>query len=237
MTTNPNITISKPDDDLLKSAVEKVYNDFRNKYLYTLPGTWDIIMKNKKLTFSAIREKMVENGYSVSEANRYYGQESSIESDAPIIYLTINNNGNVKYYPLYIGEIKKQGTNDKRLEEGEKRQSQGNAAGDRTAKNYNIIADYCYLCNRVFFPYNVYLHGFDFSEGEIRKTTKAKLEPFFGTLNEFHPYFYEVCGNHKGGSCFYQKDMFTLEQIYNNCSECCRVGMEYYLKHFGISNT
>lgn len=237
MTINPNITTSKPDEVLLSSAAERAYNDFRNKYLYTLPSTWDIVMKKKKITFSMIRERMIESGYPVSDANMYYGQDSSIDSDAPIIYLTINNNGEVKLYPLYIGEIKKQGTNDRRLEEGEKRQGQGNATGDRVAKNYNIIADYCYLCNRTFFPYNVYLHGFDFSDSEITKTTKAKLEPFFGTLSKFNPYFHEICGSHKGGSCFYQKDMFTPEQIYDNCYSCCQVGIEHYLKHFGMINT
>ena len=102
--------------------------------------------------------------------------------------------------------------------EGKKKQAIGNAGPDRVAKNFEIAADYCFLCDKTFFPYNVFLHGCDFRESEITNTTKAKLHPFFGELNILNPYFdKDIFWARKGGSCFFQGNDYTYEQLYNIC--------------------
>ena len=132
-----------------------------------------------------------------------------------------------------MGEMKKQGTNEKRMLEGKKKQSIGNAGPDRVAKNYVIASDFCYLCDKFFFPYNVFLHGCDFKENEITTTTKAKLQPFFGTLNNLNPYFdNDIWWGRKGGSCFFQGDDYTYEQLYNICFQCCEIGILYYISKY-----
>lgn len=234
-----NIPRDREDEKILEMATEKVSVDIRNKYLTKIPSNWDIKCGSKRLIFSFIKEALINNGFSSKQAESYYGCGNYIETDGYIIYIEFFQNGKYITKPLFMGEMKKQGTNGKRISEGKTKQAQGNAAGDRVAKNYFIASDYCYLCDNEFFPYNVYLHGFDFSEEEITSTTKSKLAPFFGELNKFNPWFDQdvlrVMSTHKGGSCFYQEEDFTFEQLYKMCYDCCEIGIKHYLKKYGSS--
>lgn len=69
------------------------------------------------------------------------------------------------------------------------------------------------------------------------KDDESQTRTVLWNTKQVQSYFHEICGSHKGDSCFYQKDMFTPEQIYDNCYSCCQIGIEHYLKHFGMSNT
>lgn len=225
-----NIPSSKADDELLTLATSNACDAIKEKYLCSIPDTWSFECGAKKLLFEKIKEKMFDNGISASTANLYYGGNSSIETDAHILYLIINTNGKLSYMPIFMGEMKKQGTNDIRLMEGKKKQAIGNAGTDRISKNFSIAADYCYLCDKDFFPYNVFLHGCDFKETELTVTTRGKLEPFFGELNILNPYFdKEIYWARKGGSCFLQSEDYTYEQLYKICFECCEIGIKHFL--------
>lgn len=146
-----NIPSSKADDELLTLATSNACDAIKEKYLCSIPDTWSFECGTKKLLFEKIKEKMFDNGISASTANLYYGRNSSIETDAHILYLIINTNGKLSYMPIFMGEMKKQGTNDIRLMEGKKKQAIGNAGTDRISKNFSIAADYCYLCDKDFF--------------------------------------------------------------------------------------
>jgi type II restriction enzyme len=230
-----NIPSMSTDDELLSMAVQNVCNDIKDKYICSLPSTWYIECGIKKITYSEIKSMLIEQGISVEKANNYYGQESSIITDSYIIWLIMNDNGKQIKKPLFIGEMKKQGTNDKRVLEGKKRQAIGNAGPDRVAKNFFIASEYCYLLDKDVFPYNVFLHGCDFNENEITKTTKSKLEPFFGNLNILNPFFdKDIPWSRKGGSCFYQGTDYTHEELYNYSYKCCEITINYYLKKYNI---
>ena len=230
---NNNIPTSKIDDDMLTKAAKDACDAIREKYLCKIPDTWNIECGNKKITFEDIKGQYLNYGISNYKANLYYGLPSSIETDAHIISLIMNKGGNTIHKPIFIGEIKKQGTNDKRLSEGKKKQAIGNAGPDRVAKNFEIASEYCYMCDKDFFPYNVFLHGCDFREGEITNTTKAKLQPFFGELNKLNPFFdKDISWARKGGSCFYQDKDYTYEQLYDMAYNCCKLGVEHYLSKY-----
>lgn len=235
MMTSFSITSSKNDDDLLTTVSENICRDLKDKYLSSLPETWNIECGNRKLNFDDIKTALVDSGLSENKASKYYGLASGIETDSHIIYLTIKKGYRIIKKPLFMGEMKKQGTNDRRLAEGKSKQAIGNAAGDRVAKNFLISSDYCYICDREFFPYNVYLHGCDFND-DMTNTMKAKLTPLFGTLNRTNPWFDKdmliYTAGHKGGSCFYQNNDFTYKQLYDLCYECCRIGIEHYLEKY-----
>jgi len=69
---------------------------------------------------------------------------------------------NEKEYPILVAEIKKQGTNDKRMEENKPHQAYGNAI-DRIAKDIGVTK-----LLHVDLPYNSFVcfgHGCDFAEG------------------------------------------------------------------------
>ena len=68
-----------------------------------------------------------------------------------------------------------------------------------------------------------------------RRFAEAKLQPFFGELNKFNPYFdKDIYWARKGGSCFLQGEDFTFEQLYEICFKCCETGIKYYLEKFAI---
>lgn len=226
---NNNIPSSQKDDALLTLATENACRQIRNEFLPKIHDEWNILCASRKLSFIDIRKKLIENNISKADTEMYYGESSSIETDSHIIILTTPFGDK----PIFMGEMKKQGTNDQRILEGKKKQAIGNAAADRVAKNFVIASDYCYLCDREFFPYNVFMHGCDFSEGEMTTTMKAKLQPFFGKLNNFNPYFDKnIFWARKGGSCFFQKDDFTYEQLYDYVYQCCKEGIEFYIRKY-----
>lgn len=232
---NNAIPSSKSDDELLTKASDNAYSKIYDEFVSKgkIPNNWNIVCRDKTIQFEDIVSEMVKKGIPLEKARQYYGEDCCIETDAHIIYIRILEDNVYTFKPIFIGEIKKQGTNDKRINEGKKKQAIGNAAADRVAKNYKIAADYCYLCDKDFFPYNVFLHGCDFDEAEISKTTKSKLEPFFGKLNTLNPFFDNLFPwTRKGGSCFYQKDKFNFEQLSNICFECCKIGILHYISKY-----
>lgn len=230
---NNNIPSSKTDDELLTTAAKNACDAIREKYLCAIPDNWNLECGTKKLSFKDIKAEMINEGISSSKADSYYGGNSSIETDSYVIYLTINLNGRIVRKPIFMGEMKKQGTNDKRVMEGKKRQAIGNAGPDRVAKNFLIASDYCFFCDKDFFPYNVFMHGCDFKESEITSTTKAKLHPLFGKLNALNPYFdKDIFWARKGGSCFLQGEDYTYEQLYKVCFDCCELGIAHYLSKY-----
>ena len=90
----------------------------------------------------------------------------SIKPDAGIILWKINN----KHYPIYIGEDKIQGTNDKLFEAGKPKQATGNAI-ERYFKNVRAEE---LLCSRLpYFPSVVFASGCDFHHSE---TIAKRLE-------------------------------------------------------------
>lgn len=230
---NNNIPSSVKDDSLITQVTEDACNDIKNKYILKMPDTWNIELGTKRLKFSDIRQKMIDNGLSTQTADSYYGGPSSIITDAHIIWLIMVNGGTEMRKPLFLGEMKKQGTNDIRIMEGKKKQAVGNAAPDRVAKNFAIAADYCRLSDTDFFPYCVFLHGCDFDENDITETTKAKLSPFFGELNKLNPFFdKDIFWGLKGGSCFYQSEEYSYGQLYEVCHKCCEIGITHYMEKF-----
>lgn len=235
---NNTITSSVSDDETLSSVTKNVCMALREKYLCLIPDNWEFECNTKKISFKDIKELLIKSGMPEYKADKYYGEDCSIICDSYIIYLNVyKNEDNIDNFPLFIGEIKKQGTNDIRMEKGLPRQAQGNAGTDRVSKNFIIASDYCYLIDRDFFPYTVFLHGCDFSEDEISKTTKSKLQPLFGELNTFNPCFDKdmliYLSQHKGGTCYYQKDKYTYKQLFEYCFKCCEYGIKHYLLRYG----
>ena len=72
-----------------------------------------------------------------------------IKPDGGVLYLIFKG---IKY-PIIVGEAKQQGTNDKREEEGKKKQSMGNAI-ERACKNFLELR--CYYKHFDYFPYHIF---------------------------------------------------------------------------------
>ena len=228
------VNFSKKYEKKLDEAVMNAFKDISNNFIFSIPNEWSFSLVSKTITFSDIKEKMLENGLSVSCVNKYYGVDSTIKVDTNIIMLDINDNGIIKSYPILLCEDKKQGTNDKRILEGKGKQAVGNAI-ERGAKNFTIISDYCFLCDHNFFPYVIFAHGCDFGD-DMTKTMKAKIEPYIGELNKINPFFdKEIWWSRKGGTCICKSDEFTIEEMQDTCYKICKTGIEHYLKRFAVN--
>lgn len=90
----------------------------------------------------------------------------SIRPDAGILLWRINN----KHYPIYIGEDKVQGTNDRLFLNGQKKQATGNAI-ERYFKN--VRAEELLCCRVPYFPSVCFASGCDFHHSE---TIAKRLE-------------------------------------------------------------
>lgn len=80
-----------------------------------------------------------------------------IKPDGGVLYAKINE----KIYPILVCEAKKQGTNDKLLEEGKKKQSKGNAI-ERAVKNHSELK--LFFKPYDFYPYVIFASGCDFEK-------------------------------------------------------------------------
>lgn len=90
----------------------------------------------------------------------------SMKPDGGIIFAIFDD----KKYPIFIGEDKVQGTNDRRLSEGKERQATGNAI-ERAAKNIRGSEMLC--AHMTAFPYVIFASGCDFHQSE---TIAKRLE-------------------------------------------------------------
>ena len=62
---NNNIPTSVIDDGLLTTAAKNACDAIREKYLCSIPDTWNFECGTKKLTFKDIKEQMINEGISV----------------------------------------------------------------------------------------------------------------------------------------------------------------------------
>ena len=230
---------SLKDDELITKVSEDVVRKLFTKFICKLPSNWTLKCSRESIRYADIRKKLLKAGMKQEVIDRYYGgkcENSSIKTDCHIIHISATEeNGEETLYPIYMGEIKHQGTNDKRIAEGKEKQAQGNAGCERIHKNFHVACDYC--VGEDLFPYNVFLYGYDFSEEEITSTTVSKIQPFFGTLNELHPFFdkefSKIAGRPVGGSLFTSGQRFTYEFLFKECYDCCEIGINYYLEKYG----
>jgi type II restriction enzyme len=148
-------TLSKNQEKVMISAVKETLEYLEKKYPKYEFG-WQ-----KKLQLKSIYS-ILRNVYKLSEDDLYLEpvkDSTFITPDGGFLWIKINN---IKYF-IFIGEEKHQGTNDRRLSEGKKRQALGNAV-ERLGKNYNGL-DLLFTCEEIL-PFATFLQGCDFHESE-----------------------------------------------------------------------
>ena len=144
-----------------------------------------------------------------------------LKPDGGIVSL-VDTNGNL--YPILIGEVKRQGTNDKREAEGKDKQSQGNAV-ERLAKN--VIGVECAMSHENFKPFISFGEGCDFAEGSTildRVHTIARFRPI-NRLDLYHP--------RSQGSFFFREEPWSAEEMYQLMYEVASSGIKYYIQKYG----
>jgi type II restriction enzyme len=208
-----NTEEAKVHDVKVKDVMEQVLIDLRIKY----PEKNFSLEKTLKQSMIAHR---FNPSYQPSNPN------STIKPDGGILFLNDN-------IPLLSTEAKKQGTNQKRCDEGLKKQAMGNAI-ERAHKNYNEIKN-------LFdpYPYTGYIlfgYGCDFQPGSsiIDRLSAMTYYDSFNTLHikdaikETSMNGIKLVERHKKASVFLQVLPFTYQFIYQQSMEAAEIALSYH---------
>lgn len=125
-----------------------------------------------------------------------------IKPDGGILYAEING----KIYPILVAEAKKQGTNDKLMEEGKKKQAKGNAI-ERAVKNHSELK--LFFKPFDFYPYIVFASGCDFEK-------ESSINDRLDSMTEYEPRNQEyVFHPDKLATIWIREKSWTYSEIYD----------------------
>jgi type II restriction enzyme len=214
---------SKIQDNNIKSVVDWVLTQLR--------------LKNPNIIFGVDKKKMLHTiEKMVNGDNQTTSDKTYITPDGGFLWANINGK---KCYIL-VSEQKRQGTNDKRLSEGKKKQSQGNA-GERLGKNvdgFDIL-----FGDEDIYPFIVFLQGCDFFDEESTIGDRIRTIAKFQQINTLNIYWKQIQKhNFIGGSYFMRGHSMTelpgtsdwsFEEMSTPMLTIAETSLNYYLEKYG----
>lgn len=199
----------------------------------------EIVLKNIKTKFPNIKLKWEKKVYLKDiikklkiefpkEEWHYKFDASFMCPDGGMLYL-VDKNKNYLNYPILIGEVKHQGTNDKLIAEGKKKQALGNAI-ERLGKN--VIGFRTWMLNETIFPFVCFGYGYDFnptSSIQDRVITIAE----FGELNKTHLHNSQKLNR---GSFYFREKIWTIQEMANIMTDIAIQSIHYYFSKYKETN-
>lgn len=134
-----------------------------------------------------------------------------------------------KRYPILISEVKNQGTNDLRAEEGKQKQAKGNAI-ERLGKN--VIGFRTALLGESIFPFVCFGYGCDFEE-DSSILDRVVTIAMFGPLNTISVVNQGEGGMFNRGSFFFRGEKWTELEMLNVMHEVAKRSIHYYFAKYG----
>ena len=218
---------SKQDDKDVYKSMAMVMDYLKNKKEFSTYFTsgCDLEFSHQievKYMMDFIKRKGVRKEFNYDFADR------TIIPDGGILYLVKNG----EKFPLVIAEIKRQGTNKERLQEGKAKQATGNAIerlgknliGIRTMMNYEEIT-----------PFVCFGWGCDFAvDSPETLTVRSKII----VMNEFYNlnqiYVFKRDGNSDVNyfspvSMFFREERWTIPEMFEKMKEIAEASIRYYL--------
>ena len=154
----------------------------------------------------------IENYAKIKHTN--FNTDRKVKPDGGVIWMD-------GHYPILIGEMKHQGTNDARIAEGKKKQATGNAI-ERYGKN--LMAFHTLYMNDEILPVVAFCHGCDF----LDETVHAKLH----ALNSFHEcneiYTKPTSDRLKPSTILYQKEEWSNSQMLSVMYKIAESAINYF---------
>lgn len=211
-----NTTSRKQESDVylaLTSVMEKIASAYGLRLHHDL--SWHL-----KYIVDSLRKNYPEEDFS------YFFESSSIRPDGGILSL-LDNDGNK--YPILISEVKNQGTNRKREEEGLKKQAMGNAI-ERLGKN--VIGLRTALMHEAIFPFVCFGYGCDFEETSSILDRVATIA-MFGSLNKTYLHNTGEGGRLNRGSFYFRDPKWSVDEMQNIMYDIAERSIFYYLSRYG----
>lgn len=171
----------------------------------------------------------------VGELRQYYPEmdfhhhfeTSSIRTDGGILFIKTNL-ANTLTYPILISEVKNQGTNDLRAQEGKPRQAKGNAI-ERLGKN--LIGLRTALMRESIFPFVCFGYGCDF-ENTSSILDRVSTMAMFGRLNTTYLHNEEQ-GKFNRRSFYFRENRWTVEEMAEIMKDIAERSIFYYFSKYG----
>lgn len=156
----------------------------------------------------------------------YHFDRSFIRPDAGILYVQGKPDDRLSY-PILIGEVKNQGTNDLRAKEGKPKQARGNAI-ERLGKN--VIGLQTALLRESIFPFVCFGYGCDF-EDDSSILDRVSTMAMFGKLNITHLHN-EEGGRIDRGSFYFRPEKWTVDEMTEIMKDIAERSILYYFSKY-----
>lgn len=196
---------------------EKTFIAIVKEMIDEVSNSLDVTLSWKSRLYATETCNVVENGV-------YENSKSYITPDGGFVFIELNG----KSYPIFIGEVKKQGTNNKRAQEGKKKQAKGNAI-ERLGKNVSELRTWLWMED--IFPFVCFGYGCDFGEGSTildRVLSISCRSP----LNNINVYRTPREG-FQSGTYFFREEQWTEQEMKDVISTVMKESISYYIGKYG----
>lgn len=213
-----NVTSKKQESDIIKALNQVV------EYLQTRFGTKITLVHEKQWLLCKIVSEL-QHLYTDADFH-YHFDTSSIRPDGGILYIQGPDDDEISY-PILISEVKNQGTNDLRAEEGLPKQAKGNAI-ERLGKN--LIGLRTALMRESIFPFVCFGYGCDF-ESDSSILDRVSTMAMFGKLNTTYLHNEEQ-GKFNRGSFYFRPQRWTVSEMVAVMKDIAERSVLYYFSKY-----
>lgn len=217
----PKNTLSKGDDKQVADAMERLVEHLKEQFKLEELGYYLEYVKQMKLRELVDIIKSYDKRKKKDEFGTLRNQNAFIRPDGGILLLRKRRDQAFKRVVLAV-EMKRQGTNDKRLAEGKTRQAQGNAI-ERLGKN--LIGIRATLQYEKVTPFVCFGWGIDFDEG-------SPILDRVLTMNEFYP-LNRIFVNKRDGyapvSLYFRYKQWEADELLEIMKEVAHTSIRVYI--------
>ena len=181
---------AKQNETILSSAIQSLIDDLKENFPHI-----EFWLESKIDKFNIAKNIGKTNWNPCSK-------KPFIKPDGGVLYAKIGE----KIYPILVSEAKKQGTNDKLLNEGKKKQAKGNAI-ERAVKNHSELK--LFFRPYDFYPYVIFASGCDFEK-------TSSINDRLDCMTEYNPRNIEYLFHpDKLATIWIREDIWTFSEIYD----------------------
>lgn len=211
---------SKPMESNMMIAVHNTMSYIRNKFNIKVTHATDLYLKD---VVTLLRKLYPNVDFE------YLFDTSSMRPDGGVVSIT-NKNGTS--YPILIGEVKNQGTNNLRVAQGMKKQAKGNAI-ERLGKN--VIGFRTALLHEDIFPFVCFGDGCDFAPTSSILDRVITIS-MFGKLNITRVFNEGPNGCFNRGSFYFRTEKWSTKEMEEIMKDVAERSVYYYFSKYGESN-
>lgn len=213
-----NVTSKKQESDVI-TALHRVEGHLHRKF-------------GKKISLAhekqwQLKDIVAELRHTYPDATfHYHFDTSSIRPDGGILHIRAKP-GDRFMYPVLIAEVKNQGTNALREQEGLPKQAKGNAI-ERLGKN--LIGLRAALMRESIFPFVCFGYGCDFKD-DSSILDRVSTMAMFGELNKTYLHN-EEGGKFNRGSFYFRPEQWSVDEMVRVMGDIAERSVLYYFSKY-----